>query len=118
MELGVAINRLADSVASSHGFVALLDNPFYMAIMLTIIIMIILFFAGFRPSAKSAGAAHYIRPAFYVSCAIIAVVFIYHRRFQMCQSRTARIETIGAALASPATMGNTDGVPVITPVFM
>lgn len=122
MELGAAINKLADSVASSNGFVALLDNPFYMAVMLTVIIMIILFFSGFRPQAKAsgeaAGAAQYVRSAFYVSCAIVAVIFVYHRRFQMCQMRTARVETIGSALANPATIGDTGGVPVIRPVFL
>lgn len=116
MEIGVMINRLADGITSNGTIAAIMDNPLYTALMLTIVIMIIVVFSGFGTGER--GAVPYVRTSFYITCAIVASLFIYHRRYKQQSDKNKRIETIGQALARPSTIAHPDSVPIIQPIYM
>lgn len=107
MDIGAAINKLADELGSNRGVASILDNPIYTAILMTLIVMIIFYFA--KPDTR-------LRTSFYIFCSLLAVIFIYHRRFQKQSSYGGRISEIRTALANPAP--TTDMIPIISPVYM
>jgi len=109
MDLGIFINELADAIGSNKGIASILDNPIYAAILMTLIVMIIFYFA--KPEMR-------IRTSFYIFCSLLAILFVYHRRFQKQNKTGGRISEIRSALANPPAMANTDLVPIISPVYM
>lgn len=114
MELGVLINGLADSIGANRGIVTILDNPIYTALLSTFIIMIIFYFA----SPTSQFETSRLRVAFYIFCALLAVMFVYHRRFQKCQAQQYKVSEIQSALANPPTIPSAERVPIIQPVYL
>lgn len=110
------INRFADGITSNGTVAMIMDNPLYIAIVLTIVIMIIITFSGFSPANRN--VVPYIRTSFYITCAIMISLFIHHRRYKQQFDRNKKIETIGQALARSVTVAHPDSVPIIHPIYM
>lgn len=115
MELGVLINGLADSIGANRGIATILDNPIYTALICTLIIMIIYYFA--TVDGKSCATTR-LRTSFYIFCALLLVMFVYHRRFQKCQMTQSKVSEIQSALANPPTIPSAERVPIIQPVYL
>ena len=113
MEIGSLINKLADSVSANHGFATILDNPIYTALIMTFVVMIIFYFAGAYDKSSSR-----LRMTFYVFVSLLAIIFIYHRRFRKCQSEQTKMSEIQSALANPLPMSSTERVPIIPPTYL
>jgi hypothetical protein len=106
------INKVADWVSSNRGLATILDNPIYTSLLLTFVIMLIFYFS---PSTKATGR---LRTSFYVFCSILAVTFIYHRRFRKRQEERTGASEIRSALASPISIPATERVAVIQPIYL
>lgn len=117
MELNVMVNGIADSVSSNKGIATILDNPIYTALLMTLVVILIFYFSG-AYGRKSARMSRRLRVAFYIFCSLLAVIFVYHRRFQKIHSEQNRRSEIQSALASPPTMLPTERVAIIQPVYM
>lgn len=109
MELGPFINRVADWFGESSIIASVFDNPIYVAIVMTIIVVII-FYLSARDS--------FARPAAKVFITIMALMFIYHRRFQKRYDQEARAHDIADALATPSMIAEPTDVAVVPPVYM
>jgi hypothetical protein len=113
MELGNLINNFADSVSANRGFATILDNPFYTAILMTFVIVLIFYLSGARKKGTSR-----VRVAFYIFSSLLIIMFIYHRRFRKCSSEQARVSDIRSALANPLPVATAEQVQVIPPIYM
>jgi len=111
MDLGASINKLADSVISASGPATILDNPFYSAIFIVIIIVLILHIEGFRANSG------YTRAMLYAIVATAAFLFVYHRRYTRMHAINTRIDTIGNALSRITAVDHPDAVPIIPFVY-
>lgn len=112
MDLGVTINQIADSLSASHGIATFLDNPIYIALVTTFIIMVLCYFAWTN------GTKERLRLSFYVFCTHLIILFLYHRRFKKCQDESAKSSEVQYALAQSATLLPQDPVAVIPPAYM
>jgi Mn2+/Fe2+ NRAMP family transporter len=110
MELGIAINKFADALGSNKGIASILDNPFYTAIMITLIIAIILFFQ----LREMQGFATY----FYMFCVIVATIFVYHRRFDKKARAEHRTSDIASALSVVPSFNNPETISIVPPSYM
>jgi predicted protein tyrosine phosphatase len=111
MELGPFINNAADWLGESSIVAAVFDNPIYTAIFMTIIVVIIFYFS--RES--------FARPAAKTLVALLAIMFVYHRRFEKRHERERRANDITHALAVPSTIVGPDTVaitPSVPAVYM
>lgn len=121
MELGVMINGFADSVSANRGIASILDNPIYTALVMTFVVMVIFFFSSMQNGGV--GSVGRLRTAFYIFFSLLMVIFVYHRRFQKCQSQQQQVSVIQGALASFRDLGaqtipSEDKVPIIQPVYL
>lgn len=104
MELGPFINKVADWFGESSVIATIFDNPIYVAIAMTIIIIVILYM-----SARDTLA----RPAVKIFAALLAMMFIYHRRFEKRYDREKRATDIASSLSAPSTIVGATDVSVI-----
>lgn len=107
MEIGIFINNLADSVSANTGIATLLDNPLYIALIMTLLVMLIFYFAS--------GSGSRLKPTFYIFCTLLAVMFVYHRRFLKLHEAQSKASAVTVALANQPLMLGTDRVDVIRP---
>ncbi len=110
MELGIFVNKIADSIGANRGVASILDNPIYTALLMTFVIMLMLFFSGGMPTNR-------LKTAFYIFFALLAIIFVYHRRFQIQQKQGAHFSELRSALATQRTIPSIDRVPIIAPVY-
>lgn len=109
MELGTSFNRFADWLCSGTVIARILDNPFYMAIMLTVIIVIIIIMH------KRGGGDIRFATYFYIFCAIVGTLFVYHRRFEKKSRASVQGSDIQRALSFNSTTASPDDVNIDLP---
>ena len=99
MELGTTINRCADWLCTDTPVARVLDNPFYTSVVLTLIIMLIVFmhvrsYSCDDDDSRTKAIGIRFATHFYVFCAIMGTLFLYHRRFD----KKTRAEVRGSAI--------------------
>ena len=104
------MNSLADTATSVRGAGIIFDNPIYMALVATFIILLIFYLSGAVREDMPR-----IKTFFYIFSALLAIIFVYHRRFQKMQKEHSSVSAIRGAMANVQTAG-IDSVP-ITPAI-
>lgn len=106
MELGTTINQCANWIIDDTPVARILDNPFYTAICVTLIIFLIMFM-----HSRSAGGITFAT-YFYIFAAISASLFLYHRRFAKVSRDNGHGSEIHRALASMSSIPAPSDVPI------
>lgn len=115
MELGPFINDLADRIGATGWFSSLFDSPIYTALMMTAIVILIFYFAQIGARDRFAFRAN---TTIKVFLSLLAIMFIYHRRFKKCQERNARVSGIVGGLEHPPIIPPSETVAVVPSVYM
>lgn len=92
MDLGVFINKIADDIGENRGVGLILDNPFYMAVMITLVVLLAINFA------RIDGV---VRQGVYIMLFVSASLFLYHRRFMHKQISGASADAARYATYTP-----------------
>ena len=106
MELGVAVNKFADSIGANKGIATILDSPFHTALLITMIIVIIL--------VIQTREFHRFATYFYIFCAVLVTIFVYHRRFdKVARAEYRRSEVANALAVVPSFQGDPEAVSIV-----
>lgn len=92
MDIGAAINSIADAISGNKFVAAVLDNPIFTALLITAIVVLIFMFAGTERHASV------FTQAAYAFLAIAGVMFLYHKNFLRNQTASARADDVVAAM--------------------
>jgi Mn2+/Fe2+ NRAMP family transporter len=110
MELGLFVNGVADWFGESNVISTLFDNPIYVAMVMTLIIVIIFYLSRDSDS--------FSRPAIKTLIVLVVIMFIYHRRFEKRHEKDMRAASIANALQTPSSVDSPGNVPVVPQIYV
>lgn len=110
MELGLFINRVADWFGESGFISTIFDNPIYVAIAMSVIIVIIFYLSRDSDS--------FSRPAIKTFIVLMIIMFVYHRRFEKRHEKDMRAANIASALATPSSVEGPGNVSVVPQIYV